>query len=332
MERNILNMLAEENVVSISFSSPVIRKMSTLYEVNVELLSGQCRSYFLKKYNQLTDSVDAVRRRVIAEYLSSVQMSDLITSSYPNSTIKFVSIYEEHLALLSEKINGIELNIINKESSKRYTNTMSISDACELNYNVGHWLKSFQTTSLCDTSSFDVNQYYSDLKNTISLLEELGALAFIKVNNLSLESVVSMLAAEVFIEEDSVNYILGDFAHYNVFSSEGKIVVYDFDLEKTGFAYFDVAHYCNSLREQLYPKFQISSFKVDMLIKSFLDGYGVFNIENNSIFKICSLKIILLRIRWMYIRKLNSSGLKKIKCMYDLYIYRGFLMNILREY
>ncbi|MBU1057124.1 MAG: hypothetical protein KJ804_02240 [Proteobacteria bacterium] len=284
------NLLLKFNIISTTE-----RPHSRLAQIRADFADKSCRIYFLKQYKTTEDSKDRIQQTVNNEYVAADKV-DKIAANFPScATIKYVSCFPTYNALLSEKLRGTNLRLVNKFATFILPISPNFHKFCALNRLTGEWLKHFQLQNKNTNIFITPNDFLSININALKEIQKINK----TFDQMIIENMIS------FIKEKTLHiprsdmelvHIFGDYSQYNFLADNDKIIIFDYDISMLGLKYFDAATYCVSLEEQLKSKFYFSNKKISTLWKCFCEGYDCLDIEEESLFLLCKSQILTNRL------------------------------------
>ncbi len=279
-------------------------------EANFKILKvhfdkSEMRTFYLKQSKYSRDTYNMIRERNLNEYRGSVEADRIMTSTYPGSTINMVDIYPEGCSILSEDMQGVMFAKLINPTIRVFQNNKEFRDVCQLNYQVGEWLKNLHDSTLSDEDNIrheDILEYNMDRLdrlNNVAIFTNSGG------DKDKILATIKKLLEQVAPSDFRKCFTHGDFAPFNIVISKGRIIVVDFADQSYNSPFLDLTYYCNSL-DEYRNKIYISNKKVNILKENFLRGYKIGSTDH-PLFKIYMIQAILCKLVG-FLQGLESRG------------------------
>ena len=233
----------------------------------ISLSNGRgARRFYLKRLNTNPSVHDRKLRECVTEYRILEELTRRFASFPDLGVIRPIACWPEDLAFLTEEFPGRNVELVLRDDVRCLWSRSTLRRAAGLCRKAGEWLRHFQSYTVPDTDTFDIDELiaYCDLRLS-TILDGAEGLLSRPLAHAVMRHVTS-LAATFSASEREVVGRHNDLRPDNMLARDERLVVVDF----TGFTY--------GPRLYDYMKFWMRldyiGRRIDALKAGFAEGYG----------------------------------------------------------
>mgnify|MGYP002332533530 CR=1 FL=1 len=305
-------LFPEKEIVSFKLFGKCVRRLSTVYFLDVSFASNINRKYCLKS---LSDNVVDGKKKIINEYNSNLFVYENFEENNVFRIVKPIYVDPQEKFLITEFFeNGktIESFLVRNIYFGNFENIRRIIFSC------GFFLRKYHGVSVSVTT-FE-KKIMQDLKKYLIVrLEKICTYA----ENNGFENKFSHKEIERFClrydellngyepRPEMFSLIHGDFTPANILYDKSSFSLIDFSDSKISSKYQDIGCFLNYLRMLSLNKPFISEKKIELLQLAFLQGYDDTNTEGHKLIKVYQYRYLLTNLI-SQINELQSAPIKSV--------------------
>ena len=299
-----------EDVACIEVESEFECTFSRFQIIKATLSRSGTRYFYLKNHKYTEDDYEAIQKKVQNEYEATSEAAKIIEGKFPGSTINMISLDPAGCSVLSEKIDGVNLDKLIAGSARLFSLSGQFQNVCQLNNKVGKWLRAFQDNSIHEGSLINIDEMREYNMERINSLREFGFFQEKAIDDERLVALFNKLFGQVKDSDLNKCVLHGDFGPFNIMADGDRIVVVDFEMSILGSFYHDAAYYLNNL-DEFKHKIHISDKKIDKLKAEFLCGLDRKLDADEPLFVVYDMQVTLCKTLSLYSR-LRPKGILRV--------------------
>lgn len=282
--------------------------------IKVKCLHDQIELRFvIKKYIEGRRSSQNSRSCVENEYNILTYLYHRFSALHGFNVIRPIAILLDRNILITEDFSGIKLNWLILNNARWIPSNVRLKRLSSYLFQAGKWLRYFhEFTKREDFFSLQESDYLEKVKKRLSLSDNYGLL---ETGHHEIYDFVSEKISKVnHLLLESVGYH-GDFSPWNILARKDEIRVLDFDRFAYRSKYDDLTFFISALQGNK-SILGMQKQKINLLIKCFLDGFGLEQIDLNFF----NLYMLLNTLKNLNNIDLNQNSNKKIfDILYERY-------------
>jgi len=296
--------------------------------IKVKFFQDQIEQRFvIKKYIAGRRSSKDLTSCVQNEYNILTYLYHKFSGLHGFNVIRPIAILLDRNILITEDFPGNKLNSLILNNARWIPSNVRFKRLTSYLFQAGKWLRYFQEfTKKQELFSLHESDYLEKVKQKLTLSINYG---LVETGHHEIYDFVSKKiskASHLFLE--SVGYH-GDFSPWNILARENEIRVLDFDRFAYRSKYDDLTFFISALQGNK-SILGMQKRKINLLIKCFLDGFGLEQIDWN----VFNLHMVLTTLKNLNNIDLNQNSNKKIfDILYERYRKKRlidlYLQNIL---
>jgi len=240
----------------------------------ISLSNGRrARRFYLKRLNTNPSVHDRKLRECVTEYRLLEELTHRFASFADLGVIRPIACWPEDLAFLTEEFPGQNVELVLRDDVRRLWSPSALRRAAALCRKAGEWLRHFQSYTVPDVSTFDVDELiaYCDLRIS-TILDGAEGLLTRPLSQVVMRHVTNLAATFSESERELVGRH-NDLRPDNMLTRDERLVVVDF----TGFTYgprlYDYMKFWMRLDYMAFGALPIGR-RVEALKAGFAEGYG----------------------------------------------------------
>jgi hypothetical protein len=274
--------------------------------IKVKCLQDQIELRFvIKKYTAGRRSSQDLRSCVQNEYKILKYLHDRFSHLQGINVIRPIGFLLDSNILITEDFSGNKLNQLILSNARWIPSKFKIKSLCLYLYRAGRWLRYFQEfTKKQESFSFGESDYLKKIKRRLQLSVNYGLSE--TDHDKIFDFVVDRIPKASHLSLESVGYH-GDFTPWNILATEDEIRVLDFDRFSYRSKYDDLTFFISALQGSR-SILGVQDKNINVLLKSFGDGYGLQQIDLN----VFNLYMLLNTLKNLNNIDLNQNSNTKI--------------------